>query len=639
MQKNYIKNISDLFIQTVDRSDDDTRDAAIGEKTSDSRQSDSTAAEGCRMKQDWAAVLEKVTEQLHSLNRNSEEEFLFAGQQLQAFAMEAREIYSLIQGAVEIFSGRGVQNLIIELEELLARVQRYFSFSNDETARQTVFLEKVFTSTAQLQASLGVFYNIIKRLSVLGISTRIENARLTRNRSSFENLVDDVDRLGNKIKVKADDLDRQFSLIDSKRGREFEYILSIKKEQTSSAENIITHIAEGIENLQNERKESADTAELILERSHTVSVLINDVVVSLQFHDITRQVLEHVNEALKECREKLETDDDSDASRFKELFDICLIQRCQMEAARDQIVDAVSKLIESMYHIGEHVVGMVRESALTSQGAGAEKRSSISIVKQHVSDVLAGLKTVIEGEHDLYAVLDSLFSVVSSVGGFVKDIHQIGEEVELVAMNGLVSASRLGEEGRALSVLADEIHKLSNHTRSHISNISNPLSDIADNTRKIIQRNAEKDVREHAKKIVDELGMELDNVLVELEDINSTIMGIIEQVYSRSETLNDNLMGFIGQVGIHTYFKESINQSIDAVDAVLRGLVDKGLVSEERISSEYVEGLQKKYTMHKEREVHAALTGGSAFESGNAEAVAEYAGTGEGDLGDNIELF
>ena len=70
--------------------------------------------------------------------------------------------------------------------------------------------------------------------------------------------------------------------------------------------------------------------------------------------------------------------------------------------------------------------------------------------------------------------------------GIVRTITDISSQTDILALNARIEASRAGEQGRGFSVVAEEIQKLSEQTRTAVENIGMIVHQVVQNTEKAV---------------------------------------------------------------------------------------------------------------------------------------------------------
>ena len=126
---------------------------------------------------DWyCRSMSDLTLRLTRLLSDREEEFLDLGRRLMEFSAACQNLAQSAQGLAQLAAGedvgQGAQELAVELEEMSV----VCDFSRGEQSLDE--LERVLTVIESLGSGISGFGRIVRSLQMLGISTRIESARL-----------------------------------------------------------------------------------------------------------------------------------------------------------------------------------------------------------------------------------------------------------------------------------------------------------------------------------------------------------------------------------------------------------------------------------------------------------------------------
>lgn len=241
-------------------------------------------------------VMERLSNDLAGLIADREDEFLALGANLMEFTSRSQDLVQTASALTELCSGEEVASNTEALSEELTALSGVCH--SDEDTGGLVELNHVMGLLANLDGQITEFGRIIKSLSMLGISTRIESARLGDKGLGFSTLADDVETLASKIVEDSSAIAEKSksleSLLESARHR----TQNLLREQNECSEGIIKDIDKSLKSLNEMMDRSRSGADYIAHRSEAVAANVADVVSSLQFHDIVRQQVEHVEEAL-----------------------------------------------------------------------------------------------------------------------------------------------------------------------------------------------------------------------------------------------------------------------------------------------------------------------------------------------------
>ncbi len=584
----------------------------------------------------WSETLAGMAEELHQLASSTEGEFLSIGAHLHDFYARAGAISHLSSEVVDQVVGEEVHTSISGLASLIDRMREYLDEAERDAVKDCDALGNVLHLLDEVSEPLGGFKKINKVLRMLGISTKIESARLGTSAAGFDTLAEDVANLSVQVLDKSETILTQKEHLSSTIRETLVKVEKIEAEQRTHVLEILRKTSESLVSLREINNRCTDLASVVAAVSAEVSCSISEVVTSMQFHDIVRQQIEHVQTALDELRVRIIADlEVNPAIRggqdlVVETGDICELQSAQLRQASDDIQVAVSSIIENLSSIAtkeSHTSAKTRDMAGVADQAGS---SFFSDMEHGLERVAVSLADNAEANRNISQAMTTVAGTVGEIVAYVGDIENIGEEIELIAMNAQIKAARTGEEGAALGVLAEAIQRLSVEAQQQTGTVSATLRSVTDTTEQLF-RGGDDDSKslEHD---VEVMVSELHILLETLRHLNETLISRVTALEREVSSLSADIESTISSITVHEKMVAGLSKVICDLDLLVEET--SALVPPDTLKgrTERLKELATRYTMHSERKVHASIA-----MVGDAGFAVEHAGGDEMD--DNIELF
>ncbi len=574
-----------------------------------------------------------VNKSLIALTTGTEKEFLDIGAKLADYSERSNKILGVAKSTTDLIAGSDMKNVIQELGEILNRINRYLDYNSEELDEKINQFSKILEISDKNNSPLQALERKTMELRMLGVSTRIESAHINSENSSFVTLSNEVNQLSNQIAGKLEMIEN--GLMDSSRivNKTYKEVSEFKSKQASSAISIFSRINQCIEALVIKHDQSVNMVNSIRDDNQRITDGVNGIVGSLQIHDISRQKLEHVTEAIDDLEpDAIDVQQEIDKEFIMQTADVCKLQIQQLYNTRMEILDAFQSIISN----GNNIASTTRQMASnTSKMMTTSDENSSAFcfdVESGIESVISSLRNNANIIHDLSQTTMQISGLIKEMSVFIKDIKEIGTNITLIALNAIINAEHLHKEGAALSVLADAIQQLSVNTKLDIEKIADNLGTITELAKNLAYMNSFGDEKLEIDTVVDEMSINLNTLLQKLNKMFTNSSSYLSQIESDGNSLFNDLDATMNSISVHHKLEASI---IDAI-----GLLNAVIDQVQRTVPEYdgqsrqinTDNLSSRYTMQSERSIH------DAFVDNTVQDIADFTESDD-DLGDNIELF
>uniref|UniRef100_I2Q1J4 Methyl-accepting chemotaxis protein n=1 Tax=Desulfovibrio sp. U5L TaxID=596152 RepID=I2Q1J4_9BACT len=579
-------------------------------------------------------ALEGMEHGLSSVMKGRERDFLRLGEDLMSLQAGCEDISRNARELVTCTSGQGMH---VTLEGLSGELRVLTDATVHDAGRRSLGdIEGVSGIVNELSSIVSAFSKIVKHLTMLGIATRIESARLGTDGRGFSTLADDVEKLAHLIVDHCAGISTRIEAlrghVDSARAR----TLAIIHAQDQCHNVISRELGANIAGLADMAEGSATVSLALSRNAEEIEAEIAKAVRSLQSHDIVRQQIEHAEHALAEVAGVLDNGGRGPAGQEDALdmvafvADVLTLQVSQLDSADRHFSEAAAILRDSLHSLASRIRGI--GTAIAAVAGATDAQSPLVRMEAGIGTVKAELGDFATQGEALGGIMDSVAETIAGMGGSIEAIEEVGAEIELIAINASIKAAHTGEAGAALGVLALAIQGLSADARRQTDAVARILGDIS---------NASTALQDKARQHNDQ--SEAWRVVGQLDEVLAATSGTAkrcETLFATLKSASAALGGRAGEVGRSIDFDKDIGSRLAAIRRTLEGQVGlaRKLAPEGGLGkSSRLRELYDRYTMEAERAVHEAAFGLAPAPRDTANPVAAQEDAGE--FGDNVELF
>lgn len=573
---------------------------------------------------------------------STEDEFLQIGSELQGFYQRSAELTQVSSRLVEIVSGDRIRFLTDSLRQMMADMGAYLSEARNRSNDSCSTLEQVKYQLNNLSEPLSGFQKMNKALRMLSISTKIESARLGENGIGFVNLAMDVEKLSHQVNDKSAAIFGHQQLLASLIDSDLAAVRSVEAAQDAKITCSLESTASSLQELLLLNERCTHFGAMVSSVSAEVADNISDVVASIQMHDMTRQQIEHIVEALERLMRDLadkagaSVDEEHHLALIVESGDVCELQDAQLRFASTELYTAVCTIIDSLRDVAGKQSMMASETRNVTGVTDSSGASFVDVLKRGMSAITATLCSCATADKDMSDTMKKVAQTIGEIAGFVTDIEAIGSEIDLIALNAQIKAAHTGHEGAALGVLAEAIKRLSDETVRQTDSVAATLKNIVAATGHL-SLNADNEEEQLGVRI-SSMQDEIAGILMDLAGVNTELFAILSDLNGRVASLCFDVEQATSRIDVHERSKE---MSAGALAAL--GQIFTQARSIMPASSEFKQNLhhmEERYTMESERHIHEAL---ARKKSGQAavvvRSVIKSCEAADSEFGDNIDLF
>ena len=585
--------------------------------------------------EECARSLAPLLPRLSCVIKDREEDFLRLGSTVFGINSQANTFSTTAKAMASSVGEGALHAAISELQAQAGEAKAVFA--SVSSAEQLQGMSEVLTLIQTLDQAMAQFYTLVQTLKVLEITTRIESARLGSAGAGFTTLADDVKSLATVIAEHTGKISEHSQLLMNQVASARER----SQKQLSSQERIVVEmfaqLFSGITELESMRADSAALVQDLAKGSKHVTESMGHVIASVQFHDITRQQVEHVEELLEQAVLEMSrrSQDESECGLGAWVRDVLRLQAPQLRQAQEMFRRAVEELISNLSAIGLNIEGL--HGKITAV-AYADKRGGSSIldtIRRHIAEVMDAMRTTSGHISETSQTMSRMADTISTVSTFVRGIEDIGAEIELIALNARVKAAHTGDQGRTLGVIAMEIQNLSVDARTRTGKIAEILTHISTLADRLSELARTSDVSE----LVGGIQGRFETVLDHLAGLDAELGENIGHLSG----LGKNLVTQIRSLTSSIHFHDQVSTLLLDLEQEIGGLEGKFQpFTAELDTARQPEKLREqlsRYTMDSERLVHLAVLG--QHEATDQNGDVDLFGNDDVELfgDDNVELF
>ena len=571
--------------------------------------------------------LRSIVQRLAEFLAGAEAVFLATGLRLHGLSDRARQLLQVAQQASTIGVSEAAVRQNATYQGQLARLQRYLALCDRVSTSGAERLERTVLEVNHLMTLQAEFQRIIMRIEVVATMTRIEDQRTGPLGSGFDTLVADLRELGKLLAPAYDAIFSQASVVRVTARQAVLRQRGFVDQLAAGSAHLIGEAQRSLQLLDELAGSAAVLGKKAIVVSEKLGTSLSSVLTSLQFHDITRQMVEHVAASLDEPLRAA-----APGPSPAECGALCRLAAMHLAQARHERVDALNTIAGNLRRLSVEVVDLAFK---TRRWADERQGSSLlEKVQASVGQTAQAVRDHVTHEQQTIQVLASVVTSMKEMASLVGAIGRMAADTKALALNGAVKAVKIGDGGHAFEVLTTAIADVAIEVRDNVAVVSRIVARIlADG-----QTLEEGETADLSRQVVEggSIVAELQGLLEHLQRQHGSLVSGIEALSGDSETFRaeaEAITQRVAEAGAATVAMQTVEDELLALAEQLGA--DAPLPADS--DSRYLAAAANRYTMAAERTIHdAAIHQVGGHQTPLQRTTATTTAT---ELGDNVELF
>jgi hypothetical protein len=578
---------------------------------------------------EWLSLLARVEEDLNALNRTTEADFLAVGGMLSGLMSGARAMQGELSASAEIVSGDKGQSALLTLSSVLQRAREMVQ-SVQQTASD---LQQVNELTAQVRDGFSGFQQTISSFRLVATLARIETERLGNTESDLGHLAEEFRLHTTNVVTQVSELLDDVSAFEKRIESVSTSISRLIREKARDLPVLIPNIESNLEACRLRQTQGQQASKELASGFGTLTSAIAEIVGSIQTHDITRQQIEHVAEALADVRKpavhKSAAHRDTQKPSGSEALTL-RVQCAQLQSADQLFTGSVRQIDTQLQTASTQIQQMMASHAALVHGVHGDSESFFNELETCFDAVLVAIAEYVELEARVASALPEFWSVLARLQKSLTDVQSMTMQVKWLAVNARIKAIHLGPSGEPLNIVAESMQGLQTDCESRCAAAVLRVQGM----QRILKSEAEGAGAERA----DEITGRVKELVLSLRTASRANQERWLSLESRVASLRQEIQGGRDRLAVGERVSATIRQCAKQLEPFAAS-ADFGGGENQAGEAAHLDEIAARYTMQSEREIHRQLAAETEQFPVISGPVPADKDSDESEFGDNVELF
>lgn len=558
-------------------------------------------------------VFSDIDVKITALNECSAEDFLSLNNYLKKFYKDAKVISGQTEQIYDIIAGDAHEKFFDELLGLQDSLNNKINMLKNKILKSIRGLEKMHTALNLVFVPLKNF-----NLNILTLNFLLVNLKLNVAYSESENikkvsdLIDSITDEINKLKIILPKISESMLMVKNVTRLSSGKLIEIRKKNILDIDRVTGQINDSIIMLKNKQAVAAQKLPELTKRTQNYFDSVNKIITNLQYHDIIRQKMEHVQATHKNIIKELAAMDiktgsdgkmdlSESAQQFLQIRDIAGIQVAQLINTNKEYQKAFAVIMRKFWDISEDMSVI---SQLSNEFVGNNDLTDCYFkdVEDHLKGTTSVLKRLIAANEDFGNEINTISQTIEEKNDKINEIQTVHVSLEGKIKEVLGNFTNQNDE-RGINRIIEEIKSLTDTISENLNDVTLFFRQAQNISKKLQEINHEEDgnqINDNLK----ELSAKIAGILESIAEHNEKIETVLIENSKLSLNLSSEIKSSVEQVKYYDFFEKIMLEIVTQLNSIYAKLDSDTINVLRHNKAENLKSLEDRYTMETERIVH-----------------------------------
>ncbi len=552
-------------------------------------------------------LLSDIDVKITTLNESSAKDFLNLNNSLKGNYKIAEKISNNATKLFEIFAGKDRNYLLSKLD----------SYHTGLKIQIDDFIGYVTTGARVLdniQSSLNSVFipvkNFNQNLMTLNFLMANLKLNLTYLHKDNEN-VHKIDLLIKDIKSSKeayDNLEMKINKLKALVKSVFDFFNNLKEQQNLILETLLEQIKSSVIILSAKHQEASVQMPELAKKTEDYFENVSKIVTNLQYHDIIRQKMEHVQQTHKEIIEELNAFDFSDENaelaghtkKFLKIRDIASVQVAQLIHTNQEYQEAIEKITKNFLEIGEDMKSIAHMCSAFSEHNLAYGITHFQEIEKKLERAVELINKFSSDGEEFNNRINNIQLACDEIDGELQKLSSKNKQLSKQIIEIFKMLDNLDANIPGLDKLKYQIKDINENVQEDLELIKSHYDDVNDELYSIgtiVAEEYEKDFKHKLNRIAESIY----SIVKVLNEDNSEVKEILDENKELGNQLAMNIQASIEKVKYYDFFEQVIEEIIIELNNIYLAIKSD---SDSLKLDDNLESLKERYTMESQRDIH-----------------------------------